>query len=148
MSEHPFTPDPVDVYVGAQIRAHRKRKGVSQELLSQALGVSFQQVQKYENGTNRVSASMLSRTAHALGIGVERLFPSIDREGAAETICPTDRMAAMTGGIELAEAFIALPTIARSSLVNIAGALSLAFARQAEEDAEADHDDRGAVRVA
>lgn len=60
------TAHPVDRHVGAKIRLRRRELGVSQERLGQAIGVSFQQVQKYERGANRVSASMLVAIARAL----------------------------------------------------------------------------------
>lgn len=69
------TPDPVDVQVGVLLRAKRKELGLSQEALASAMGVSFQQIQKYERGSNRVSASMLARAAKALGVCVQDLFP-------------------------------------------------------------------------
>lgn len=59
--------DPIDVAVGLRIRTRRKQVGLSQAALAEHLGVSFQQVQKYERGANRVSASMLVRTAEKLG---------------------------------------------------------------------------------
>ena len=59
-------PDPIDVAVGARIRARRKEIGMSQTELGKAIGVSFQQVQKYERGWNRVAASTLFRIAKAL----------------------------------------------------------------------------------
>jgi transcriptional regulator with XRE-family HTH domain len=58
--------DPIDIAVGARLREIRKARGFSQEKLADALGVSFQQVQKYERGTNRISASMMARAAAAL----------------------------------------------------------------------------------
>ena len=58
--------DPIDVAVGARIRLLRKLRGLSQQALAEAAGVTFQQIQKYERGANRVSASMLSRIATTL----------------------------------------------------------------------------------
>ena len=55
--------DPIDIAVGARIRLLRKVRGLSQQALAEAAGVTFQQIQKYERGANRVSASMLSRIA-------------------------------------------------------------------------------------
>jgi transcriptional regulator with XRE-family HTH domain len=52
------TPDPIDVEVGARVRARRKAVGMSQAVLADAIGFTFQQIQKYERGTNRVSASV------------------------------------------------------------------------------------------
>jgi transcriptional regulator with XRE-family HTH domain len=74
------TPDPLDVMVGAKIRIFRTHCGMSQSDLAGKIGVAFQQVQKYENGVNRVGASRLSRIAAALGISVGELFePSQDK---------------------------------------------------------------------
>ncbi len=77
--------DEVDVYVGARIGLRRSALGLSQSALAQQLGVSFQQVQKYETGQNRISASRLHRTATVLGTSVETFFPPIDTaRGAAD----------------------------------------------------------------
>lgn len=67
----------VDAYVGSRMRVRRSLLGVSQEQLGQALGVSFQQVQKYERGTNRVSASRLYRLAKFLDVPVSFFFDGI-----------------------------------------------------------------------
>ena len=66
-------PDPIDVDVGARIRARRVFLGMSQTKLANALGLTFQQVQKYERGDNRVSASTLVRVGRALDISVATL---------------------------------------------------------------------------
>lgn len=66
--------DPVDIEVGANIKRHRQLCGLSQTELGKALGVSFQQVQKYENGRNRVSASALQKIADILCVPVASLF--------------------------------------------------------------------------
>lgn len=63
-------PDPIDVEVGGRIRARRIALGVSQTALAKALGLTFQQVQKYEKGANRVSASTLVKVARELGVSV------------------------------------------------------------------------------
>src|ERR1700739_123995 len=69
-------PDPLDVMVGTKIRIFRMHRGLSQSDLAEKIGVAFQQVQKYEKGTNRVGASRLSRIAAALGISIGELFES------------------------------------------------------------------------
>ena len=76
----PKGPNPVDVLVGSRIRLLRKRRKMSQAELGKALGVTFQQVQKYENGKNRVGASRLHLVATALDVPVSEFFA-----GAAET---------------------------------------------------------------
>jgi len=73
-------PDPIDVAIGRRLRARRVWLGVSQSELAAALGISFQQVQRYEQGTNRLSASMLVRAAAKLGVTVAALVgePDVD----------------------------------------------------------------------
>lgn len=66
-------PDPIDVEVGQRLRALRRVAGVTQAALADALCLSFQQVQKYERGLNRISASMLVKSARALGATVAHL---------------------------------------------------------------------------
>jgi transcriptional regulator with XRE-family HTH domain len=77
------TPEPLDVMVGARIRILRHHRGTSQGELAGKIGVTFQQVQKYENGINRVGASRLSRVASALGVSVGELFQSTKHTSAA-----------------------------------------------------------------
>jgi transcriptional regulator with XRE-family HTH domain len=72
-------PDPIDVHVGKEMRLFRTLKGMSQERLARELGVTFQQVQKYERGFNRVSASMLYRAAQALDVPVSAFFDRLER---------------------------------------------------------------------
>ena len=70
-------PDPVDRHVGARVRARRRACGVSQTDLGDALGLTFQQVQKYERGANRISASKLYGVARALGAPIEFFFEGL-----------------------------------------------------------------------
>jgi len=74
-------PNPVDLHVGARIRMRRKILGVSQERLAEDLGLTFQQIQKYERGANRVSASKLYEIAKSLQSSVGYFF-----EGLADTV--------------------------------------------------------------
>ena len=68
-------PDPLDVAVGLRLRTLRKANGMSQEQLGRSLGITFQQIKKYERGTNRVSASMLVKAARALNVAPKALLP-------------------------------------------------------------------------
>ena len=77
-------PDPVDVHVGARIRARRLLLGLNQETLANALGLTFQQVQKYESGANRVSASRLFETAEVLGVTPEYFFGGLSFDDEPE----------------------------------------------------------------
>ncbi len=67
-------PDPVDVEVGHRIRIERLARGLSQTALANQLGVTFQQVQKYEKGVNRVGAGRLTKIAEVLGVPVGAFF--------------------------------------------------------------------------
>jgi transcriptional regulator with XRE-family HTH domain len=73
-------PDPIDIHVGKNIRIFRLAKGLSQSELGDAIGVTFQQVQKYEKGTNRVGSSRIVKLAIALGVPVNRLFSDGGKE--------------------------------------------------------------------
>ena len=82
-------PDPVDVHVGSRVRMRRLLLGMNQETLADALGLTFQQVQKYEGGANRVSASRLSAMAEILGVPISYFFGDLQAEGIA--VDPVDR---------------------------------------------------------
>src|SRR5579864_3839930 len=70
-------PNPIDRHVGLRIRMRRKELGISQEKLAEALGLTFQQVQKYERAANRVSASKLFEIARALSTGVSYFYEGL-----------------------------------------------------------------------
>jgi transcriptional regulator with XRE-family HTH domain len=74
MGVHPKQPNQIDIDVGNKIRLRRRLTGMSQTALGTALGITFQQVQKYEKGTNRVGASRLSDMARILGVPVSYFF--------------------------------------------------------------------------
>jgi transcriptional regulator with XRE-family HTH domain len=79
------TPSPVDVHVGARLRLHRRLLGMTQTLLAEAIGLTFQQVQKYEQGTNRVSSSRLYDLAQVLDVPVEFFFEEMPAAVAASS---------------------------------------------------------------
>jgi transcriptional regulator with XRE-family HTH domain len=68
------TPNPIDKHVGSRVRMRRMMVGMSQEKLGDALGLTFQQVQKYEKGTNRIGASRLQQISHILQVPVAFFF--------------------------------------------------------------------------
>lgn len=74
-------PHPIDLHVGRTIAEQRRRQGLSQTQVANAVGVTFQQMQKYEKGSNRVSASRLHQIAEVLALPVSAFFPS---EGAGD----------------------------------------------------------------
>ena len=75
----------IDRHVGNKVRRRRELIGMSQDQLADHLGLSFQQIQKYENGTNRISAGRLLQIADFLGISVESLFDGLLRDGRLPT---------------------------------------------------------------
>lgn len=70
-------PNEVDRHVGGRVRLRRMLVGMSQEKLGDALGITFQQVQKYEKGTNRISASRLQQISRTLGVTIEYLYQGV-----------------------------------------------------------------------
>jgi transcriptional regulator with XRE-family HTH domain len=106
------TPNLVDLHVGGRVRMRRKMLGVSQEHLADALKLTFQQVQKYERGSNRVSASKLYEIARALQVPVSYFFDGLadpmmdkaDEPGVAADRVLTDFLNTPEG-LELAAAF-------------------------------------------
>lgn len=84
MAENKKKPNPIDVHVGSRIRLRRNMLGMSQEKLGEHLGITFQQIQKYEKGTNRVGASRLQAIASILNVPVSFFFedaPGQEHEG-------------------------------------------------------------------
>ncbi len=76
-------PNPVDVHVGLRIRLRRKELGVSQEKLAEAIGLTFQQVQKYERGSNRISASRLLEFSKVLDVSIPYFFDEMPTHALA-----------------------------------------------------------------
>src|ERR1700709_1304619 len=74
------SPNPIDLHVGARVRMRRKLLGMSQEKLADALGLTFQQVQKYERGANRVSASKLFEISRFLDVAPAYFFDGLAGE--------------------------------------------------------------------
>jgi len=105
-------PNPVDKYVGSRVRMRRIMLGMSQEKLGEALDLTFQQIQKYEKGTNRIGASRLQQIADILQVPVSFLFeggPTANTtgEGAAEAHSPAyvSDFLATSEGLALTRAF-------------------------------------------
>jgi transcriptional regulator with XRE-family HTH domain len=109
-------PNPTDKHVGARVRMRRMMISMSQEKLGDALGLTFQQVQKYEKGANRIGASRLQQIAHILQVPVSFFFegaPSLSGgpgEGFAEAPSPAyvSDFLATSDGLALTKAFMAI----------------------------------------
>ncbi len=114
-SEHP---NPIDVHVGARVRLRRTLLGMSQEKLGQAIGLTFQQVQKYERGTNRIGASRLHELARALDVPIAFFFEEMNVAGGASA--SVDGEAKGPRGLsEAAEAFYGNEPIMRRETLEL-----------------------------
>ena len=114
-------PDPIDVAVGHRIRVRRKWLGISQSTLADHLGVSFQQVQKYERGANRVSASMLVKIAQKLDTSVGELVGETAAPLGDESLF---EKLAVPGAVQLLEAFASVQQPAmRTAILNLTRSL-------------------------
>jgi len=114
----PRTNEPVDRLVGRNVQIFRKAKGLSQTALGDAIGVTFQQVQKYEKGANRIGPSRLASISKSLGVPIERFF-----EGAQQSSADTDPLSdalASPYAVDLLQAFARVgDTRIRRSLVSL-----------------------------
>jgi transcriptional regulator with XRE-family HTH domain len=106
-------PNPVDRYVGSRVRMRRMMLGLSQEKLGEALGLTFQQVQKYEKGVNRIGASRLQHLATVLHVPVSFFFETASQtdavpHGLEEAPTPDylSEFLATSDGLALAKAFM------------------------------------------
>ncbi len=126
-------PHPKDVEVGTRIRLVRKTQGLSQTALGDLVGLSFQQIQKYESGANRVGSGRLSDIAKALGVNSSDLLVDDAQNDSGEVTANQEMLDDMMSsqGIELCMAFFAIkdPKIRASllaSIQNISGFLEKA----------------------
>jgi len=118
---------PVDVHVGKRIRHRRWMNGTTQQQLADKVGIKFQQIQKYETGMNRVSASRLWDIANALGVTITFFFEGLsDKEGAAtpgHRDLPGDILSDREA-LELLRSYYAIPELQRRRLFELARVLS------------------------
>lgn len=115
---------PVDVHVGKRIRHRRWMIGTTQQQLAEKVGIKFQQIQKYETGMNRVSASRLWDIGHALGVDVSFFFEGLDNATpAASGDMPSDVLSDKEA-LELLRSYYAIPEAQRRRLFDLARVLS------------------------
>jgi transcriptional regulator with XRE-family HTH domain len=120
-------PHLVDIHVGARIRMRRKSMGLSQTQLADSVGITFQQLQKYERGTNRVSASKLYGMAVTLQAAVAWFFEGMPPEADGvgdQRIQAVRRFMATEEGVELASLVPQLPASQRRQILALARTLS------------------------
>src|SRR6476660_8819600 len=109
------TPSPIDIHVGSRLRKRRRMLGMSQATMGERLGLTFQQVQKYEKGMNRIGASRLQQAADILGVTVPYFFEGSDEGPYKGALSPSyiDDFVSSSEGLRLAKAFM---RIQRSSV--------------------------------
>jgi len=139
-------PNPIDVQVGSRVRLRRNMLGLSQEKLGEAIGLTFQQVQKYERGANRIGASRLHELSRVLDVPVAFFFDDVDpvrapaipggfAEPPAEAFESDPLRRPET--VELVDAYFAIDDAAvRRRLLDLAKALAAESERPAETDRE------------
>jgi transcriptional regulator with XRE-family HTH domain len=133
-------PNPIDKYVGSRVRMRRIMLGMSQEKLGEALGLTFQQIQKYEKGTNRVGASRIQQISEILQVPVSFLFEggptsaAAGGDGFGEASSPTyvSDFLATSEGLALTRAFTRIAdSKLRRSIVDLVEQIA---AREAVDD--------------
>lgn len=115
---------PVDVHVGKRIRHRRWMVGVTQQQLADKVGIKFQQIQKYETGMNRVSASRLWDIADALDVPVSFFFEGLAGEASAVADARAGDIFADKEALALVRSYFAIPEAQRRRLFELAKVLS------------------------
>ena len=117
---------PVDVHVGKRVRHRRWLTGMTQQQLAEKVGIKFQQIQKYETGANRVSASRLWDIAEALEVPVNFFFEGLEgdsKDTRADTALPVDLMGNKEA-LDLVRSYYSIPENQRRRLFELARVLS------------------------
>ncbi|WP_299593281.1 helix-turn-helix transcriptional regulator [uncultured Tateyamaria sp.] len=118
--------NPVDIKVGKRVRQRRSLLGMSQEALAGEIGTKFQQVQKYEVGANRISASRLWDISNALDVPVSYFFETVHKAHGSKPITgiPTDILSDKEA-LDLVRTYYGIPEAHRKMLFDLAKALAL-----------------------
>ncbi|MBV0913884.1 helix-turn-helix domain-containing protein [Anianabacter salinae] len=119
---------PVDVHVGKRVRHRRWMVGMTQQQLAERVGIKFQQIQKYETGMNRISASRLWDIAHALDVKISFFFDGLegaeDSEAATPSATVPGDILADKEAMDLVRSYYAIPEAQRRRLFDLARVLS------------------------
>ncbi|WP_297772495.1 helix-turn-helix transcriptional regulator [uncultured Roseovarius sp.] len=118
---------PVDVHVGKRIRHRRWLVGMTQQQLAESVGIKFQQIQKYETGANRVSASRLWDIADSLDVEIAFFFEGIEQDGGMERVNHDAVPADILGdkeALDLVRSYYSIPENQRRRLFDLARVLS------------------------
>ena len=119
------TPHPLDIALGSRVRLRRKELGLSQDQLARAVGITFQQVQKYEHGTNRISFSRLVEICDALECSVGDLIGNLDKTKSSGSFSRQVAYLTEPGASDLLEAYASIDSPKRRrAILNLARQLS------------------------
>jgi transcriptional regulator with XRE-family HTH domain len=142
-------PNPIDVHVGSRVRMRRMLISMSQEKLGDSLGLTFQQVQKYEKGANRIGASRLFNIARVLGVPIEFFYEglSFENDGNGVDQAEVDQsafeldMLSSSEGIQLNSAFFSIrdPKVRKKILELVRALGDAASQNPLAEDGEGDN---------
>lgn len=137
----PTTPNPADLYAGSKLRLQRQFRQLTQTDLANALGITFQQIQKYERGINRISASRLQTICQVLGVPVSFFFKDGDNlsnvAGGEQENASLSPYLASKEGLALNTSFIAIKNVEhRRAVLNLVKALAEMEESSASETSE------------
>jgi transcriptional regulator with XRE-family HTH domain len=118
-------PHPVDVHVGKRVRHRRWLVGMTQQQLAEKVGIKFQQIQKYETGANRISASRLWDISEAMDVPISFFFEGLDEraDAATDAAVPADLLGDKEA-LDLIRSYYAIPENQRRRLFDLARVLS------------------------
>ena len=142
-------PNPIDVHVGSRVRMRRMLVGMSQEKLGDSLGLTFQQVQKYEKGANRIGASRLFQISRVLGVSVSFFYEGLTGDGEGNEVDQAEvdqsvfelDMLSSSEGIQLNSAFFSIrdPKV-RKKILELVKALGEAATLEGALDGTSEED--------
>ena len=119
------SPHPLDIALGSRVRLRRKELGYSQDQLARAVGITFQQVQKYEHGTNRISFSRLVEISEALECSVGDLIGNLDKSKSSGSFSKQVAFLTEPGASDLLEAYASIESPKRRrAILNLARQLA------------------------
>ena len=119
------TPHPLDIALGSRVRLRRKELSLSQDQLARAIGITFQQVQKYEHGTNRISFSRLVEISDALECSVGDLIGNLDKSKSSGSFSRQVAYLTEPGATDLLEAYASIDSPKRRrAILNLARQLA------------------------
>ena len=116
----------IDLHVGKRLRRRRRLLGLTQQSLAEEVGIRFQQIQKYETGMNRISASRLWDIASALQVDISYFFQGLDMDALEDDLAIPGDIIAEKEALDLVRCYYSIPETQRRRLFDLARVLSAA----------------------